>query len=320
MSDREPYFENPDRPVLVVGASGVDIVGRLRSDLRMGTSNPAEIRASFGGVARNIAENLARLGQPVILLSAVGEDDAGERLLRQTAAAGVDTSQVLRISKFPTGSYIGVINQRGELQVALDEMRVISALTPEYLESQADLFRSASLLFVDANLSRETLRKAFSLARKARLPVGADPTANGLAQRLKPYLGRLKMVIPNSAEAAVLCGREGESTLKRRQSLEDAKCLVSQGAEIAIITLAQLGVCYATSETSGQIQAIRTEIVDPTGAGDALTAALIFGLLNDISLDDSIRLGISAATLTLRHAGAVVPDLSLEKLYDQLVI
>jgi pseudouridine kinase len=96
--------------------------------------------------------------------------------------------------------------------------------------------------------------------------------------------------------------------------------MVSMGVEIAIITLAQFGVCYATSETNGFVPAIRTEIVDPTGGGDALTAAVMFGLLNEMPLDDAIRLGVSAATLALRSPGAVVPDLTLEKLYDQLVI
>ncbi len=57
-----------DCPVVVIGAAGVDIVGRLESDLHEGSSNPARIRTTFGGVARNVAENLARLGQAVILL------------------------------------------------------------------------------------------------------------------------------------------------------------------------------------------------------------------------------------------------------------
>jgi pseudouridine kinase len=79
-------------------------------------------------------------------------------------------------------------------------------------------------------------------------------------------------------------------------------------------------VVYATSETTGHIPAIRTRISDPTGAGDALTAAILFALLNDIELDDAIRLGVSAASLTLRYSGTVCPDLSLEKLYDQLLV
>jgi len=104
------------------------------------------------------------------------------------------------------------------------------------------------------------------------------------------------------------------------QAIDAAKYLVSRGVVLSIITLAEFGVVYATSETSGSIPAIHTEIEDPTGAGDALTAAVIFALLNDIPLDDAIRLGVSAASLTLRHRGAVTPELSLEKLYDQLVI
>ena len=66
--------------------------------------------------------------------------------------------------------------------------------------------------------------------------------------------------------------------------------------------------------------AIRTRITDPTGAGDAMTAAVLFALLNNIDLDDAIRLGVSAASLTLRHPGSVYPNLTLEGLYDQLLV
>jgi pseudouridine kinase len=104
------------------------------------------------------------------------------------------------------------------------------------------------------------------------------------------------------------------------QVLNAAKCLVGQGVDIALITLAEQGLCYATSETSGYIPALRTEVIDPTGAGDALSATVMFALLNEIPLDDAVRLGVSAASLTLRHRSSVLPDLSLEKLYDQLVI
>jgi pseudouridine kinase len=308
----------PDKPVLVIGAAGADIVGLLKGDLHPGTSSPAEIRSYFGGVARNVAENLARLGQPAELLTAVGDDPTGELLLQEVASAGVGISAVIRSSEFRTGSYLAVVNSNGELQFALDDMRATSALSSEYLHEKESLFKQASMLFLDANLSKDTLRTAFSLARRYHLPVCADPTSKPLAPRLLPYLPRLYMTIPNITEASILCGQTYSA--RPSQAIEAAKYLVSQGVRIAIVTLAEFGVCYATSETSGHIPAIRTEIVDPTGAGDALTAAVIFALLNDISLDDAVRLGVSAASFTLRHRGAVVPYLSLEKLYDQLVI
>jgi len=309
----------PEAPVLVIGAASLDFVGRMKTDLRPGTSNPAQILGSYGGVARNIAENLARLGQPVTLLAAVGDDQIGSQLLEVTAQAGVNVEKVIRSSQHPTGTYMGVLNSTGELSLALDDMRVVALLSPDYIRQHESLFPNASLVVVDANLPRETLRTVISLARKAKLPVCADPTSTTLAEKLLPYLNRIHLLTPNSAEAGKLVG-QAIKTNHPREAMQAAKQLVSKGAGMVIVAMAAFGVCYATSETSGHIPAIRTEIVDPTGAGDALTATVLFALLNDIPIDDAVRLGVSAASLTLRHRGAVLTDLSLEKLYDQLVI
>ena len=313
------FSRTPELPVLVIGAAGVDIIGRVRGELQARTSSPANIRISFGGVARNVAENLARLGQPVNLISVVGQDEAGTQLLGGARSAGVNVDGVLRSEDFPTGTYLGVVNSEGEMQYALDDMRAISCLTPEYIHSLGRLFDQASMIFIDANLPKDSLRRVMSIARRKQLPVCADPTSQTLAGKLRPHLPRLHMVVPNCREAEILCERRINPS-SRREALAAAKCLVAQGVDIAIIGLAAFGVCYATSETSGHIPAVRTTVIDPTGVGDALTATVIFGLLNDIPIDDAVRLGVTAASLTLRYRGSVVPDLSLEKLYDQLVI
>jgi pseudouridine kinase len=315
----EGFSPNPEAPALVIGATGVDIVGTLRGELRPGTSNPARIRYSFGGVAHNVSENLARLGQPVNLVTVLGEDEAGNQLFNGLATSGVNTKTVLRTGQYPTGAYLAVINPQGELEFALDDMQVMSSLSPEYFRDNSDLFRDASLVFIDANLPKETLRTIMTLVRRYRLPVCGDPTSVLLAPRFRSYLNHFYLMTPNVAEAAVLCDRP-TPVVGRRQALDVARCMVTNGVNVAIITLGAQGLCYATSQTSGYIPAIKTTIVDPTGAGDALTAAVIFALLNDMPLDDAVRLGVSAASLTLRYRGAVVPDLSLEKLYDQLVI
>ena len=310
---------DPDLPVLVIGGAAIDIIGRFQGGLSLGTSIPAQIRSSYGGVARNVSENLARLGQMVYFLTAVGEDYAGDQIIQQCAKANIDVSHIYRSSHQPSGSYLAVFDEKGIMQYALDDMRVTKEISAEYIQSKASLFKQASMLFLDANLPRDALKKAISLAARAKLPICADPTSNSLATKLIPFLSRLYLVTPNNHEAGILSGRTIEAG-RRRQTIAAAKYLVAQGVDIAIITLAEQGVCYATSETSGYISAIRAEITDPAGGGDALTATVIFALLHDIPLDDALRLGVSAATLTLKHPGSVVPDLSLEKLYDQLVI
>ncbi|MGD2057801.1 MAG: PfkB family carbohydrate kinase, partial [Anaerolineales bacterium] len=117
--------------------------------------------------------------------------------------------------------------------------------------------------------------------------------------------------------AEVLCPQP-VTHADRDQVIDAARHLVSEGADIAIVTMAEFGVGYASADGSGHVPALKTEIVDPTGAGDAFTAAVIFALHNEIPLDEAVLLGVSAASLTLRSPGTVAPDLSLERLYDAL--
>jgi pseudouridine kinase len=304
-------------PVLVVGSAGLDIVGRPTDKLLAGASTPGILRTSLGGVGRNVAENLARLGAEVVLLSAIGADIEGARLLEETAAAGVNVDHCLPVEGEPTGAYLAVLDGAGNLQHALDDMRVMASITPEVLRQRRHLFQEASVVFIDTNLPTRTLAAAIGLARRSGVPVAADPTALSLAPRLVPHLQDLWLITPNQTEAEQLC--PVASTLAGRERASDiARWLVSQGVDIAIVAMAEFGVVYATPDGSGHVPAIRTEVVEPTGAGDALTAAVIFGLINEIPVDEAVRLGVSAASLTLRTRGSVVPDLSLERLYEEL--
>ncbi len=304
-------------PVLVIGAAGLDMVGRVKTDLRPNTSNPAHIQLAFGGAARNVAENLLHLGTPVIFLTVVGNDSTGVQLIDTLAMAGANVDGVVRSNHFPTGTYLAVFNREGKLVYGLDDMRLLAELSPRYIHAREELFKQASMVFVDANLSKEALRTVISIARRQKLPICADPTSASLASRLIPYLPRLRVVVPNSMEASILCGKK-YTPASRQEAIDAAKFLVAQGVEIAIVTMGADGVCYATSETSGYVPPVRTEVIDPTGGGDALTAAVLFGLLNQMPVDDALRLGVAAESLTLNYRGAVVPDLSLERLYDQL--
>lgn len=308
-----------DRAVIVIGAAGLDMIGRLKDPIRPGSTNPANIRVSYGGVGRNVAENLARLGQPVQLITAVGQDRMGNEMLAHTAACGVEVSACLQCGSSGTGSYLAVLDENGQRVLAMEDMQVLLDLKPDMIEAQREMFTDAAMLFMDANPAPEILETALKIAREAHVPVGMDATSILLAGRLLPYLPDLYMITANSAEASLLCQNELTVT-DQDTALTAARRLVNQGVELAIITLAEFGVVYATSETSGHIPAMSTHVLDPTGAGDALVATVIFGLMNDISIDESVRLGVTAASLVLRHRGTIFPGLSLEKLYDELVV
>ncbi len=306
-----------DSYVLVIGAASIDIKGRPLRELQRGTSAHGRIRTSVGGVARNIAENLSRLGVPTVLLSAVGNDRSGQRVVSQALEAGIDISHLLVEPTGNTGAYLALMDETGSLTFGLDDMRIANSIRPNYVYRHRRLFRDASMVVVDANLPPETLETVFRLAQRYQIPICADPTSAPLANRLRPYLPDLLLITPNMREAEVLSGQNLPQQ-DRDAALSMAKLLVSRGVEIAIITMAELGLCYATLDESGHVPAVRTEIVDLTGAGDALTAGVIFALLNDIHVSEAVRLGCSAASLTIACDHTVVPDLTLEMLYDNL--
>ncbi|UCF61007.1 MAG: carbohydrate kinase family protein [Anaerolineaceae bacterium] len=303
--------------VLVIGSAGLDIIGRANADLHIGTSNPSNLRMSFGGTARNVAENLARLGTDVFLITAVGDDPQGKQLLFQTSESGVNVDYAITVPDQPTGTYLAILDNQGILHLGMDDMRVIDAITSEYLRQQRELFKGAIVVFVDANLPPKTLKTAVSIAWRAKIPIAADPTSVSLAPALLPHLERLWLITPNETEAEILCPHPVPHA-DRDMAIDAARHLVSQGVDIAIITMAEFGLGYASADRSGHVPALHTEIVDPTGAGDALTAAVIFALLNDIPLDEAVRLGLSAAALTLRSPGTVATNLSIEMLYEGL--
>ena len=304
--------------LLIIGAASIDTKGRANQAIQAGTSTPGAIRVSVGGVGRNIAENLARLGEPVILLSAVGDDGSGRRILQQATDCGIGVSHVLVDNSHRTAAYLAVLDQTGNMVMSIDDMGINRDLiTPNFLYRRRSLFRDACMIVLDANLAPATLNTIFKLAPKYEVPVCADPTTASLAPRLCPHLSHLTLVTPNAAEAEALCGLR---VTDRETALQAAHKLVSLGVQIAIVTLGATGLVYATSQESGHVPALASEIVDLTGAGHALTAAVVFDLLNDFPIDEAVRLGTSAAALTLQSRETVCPTLSLEQLYDQMVI
>ena len=102
--------------VCVVGAANRDIAGNSRAALLHGDSSPGEIEFSPGGVASNVAENLARMGRPsrrVRLISAVGADDFGRRLITATQASGVDVGLVGVFEDARTATYLALHGPNG---------------------------------------------------------------------------------------------------------------------------------------------------------------------------------------------------------------
>jgi len=303
--------------IVVIGGASLDIKGRLRRDFIPGTSNAAAIQISVGGVGRNIAENLARLGTSVALISAVCADDFGRAILQQTEAAGVDVSPMVVTCDHHSSCYIAIVGSDGDLLAGLDDSSAGRAITAQHIHDNAALLRQADMVVMDANVARSTADAIFAVCEEADVPIAFEPVAFGLAERFRNQVGRFSLVVPNELEAEALSGVPARDIPGATAA---AKRLVAQGVDIALVTLAAQGVVYASASEVGHVPADKIEIVDPTGAGEALAATVIYGLNHGVPLDEAVRLGQVAARVTLASPETVAPELSLEYLYAQLEI
>ncbi len=311
-----------DGHVLVIGSAGVDVKGRPFEVARTGMPNTGRVRATVGGVARNIAENLARLEVETVMLTALGKDFNGRRVLRKCDNAGIDMSHVRQVENANTGMYMALLHsENSQLHVGVSDFAIVEKhVDSDYLQENESLFEDAAMVVIDATLSPETLDTLFELISRYDLRVAADPTNPDVAGRLCPYFDRLHLIVPNGPETVAMCAPGDPSADDRESALKAARSFVSQGVDIAVVTLGDQGLAYADGSGGGFLKAIQTKLVDPTGAGDAFTGAAIFGLLNGVPVDEAMRLGATAAALTIESRHTVLPTLAQEKLYARLTV
>ncbi|WAC73688.1 winged helix-turn-helix transcriptional regulator [Roseateles sp. SL47] len=299
------------QPLVCIGGTNLD--RKLRSDepLRMGSSNPARQMESAGGVARNLAENLARLGLPVHLLTVVGRDAAGQALLAELQALGVDCTGCVQATDVPTGSYTAVLDAQGDLLLAMADMALTDRLDPDFIRRCAPQRAAARWVVADLNLPAASLEllQQEALLRKQSLVVVAVSAPK--MRRLGPLLEGIELLVLNRAELAALL----DHPLDTDASLQEAwLALRERGLQRLVVSDGAHGLRFSDGNTLLSLPAPkvpRSRLREVTGAGDALTAGIVAGLHRQADdLRAACKLGLSLAALTLQTDATVSRDLS----------
>ena len=303
------YVLPDNRPILCVGAANLDRKLRAEGTLAMGTSNPASGAESFGGVARNIAENLARMGAAVSLITAVGSDSSGRALLAHADSLGIDTRGCLRLDDAGSGTYTAVLDAAGQMVVALADMALYDRITPAFLDTRQQQRASASLIVADLNLPLESIAALQRDAARDSVALIVVAVSEPKMNRLPASLAGVRLLILNEGELAARLGRplNGDAELA-------AACreLQAQGAEDVVVTLGARGVLFTVPGGGAErLDAPPAEVVDVTGAGDAFAAAVVLSLHSggsDLAL--ACRRGLQLSAMTIACRQTVCPQLA----------
>jgi pseudouridine kinase len=287
-----------------IGGALVDRKYSLNEPPCSGSSNPAVMRTTFGGVARNVCENLARLGATVSLAAAVGNDAAGRDLVAGLAALDVDVSWMPIMPGEATPEYAAILRgDTGEVVIAASAMGASEAAIGGAIDAILAAIPANACVFADANLTCGVLERVIAARRDQRGLLAVGPVSVLKSQRLPAELDGVGLIIMNRDEAVTYLGETGPA--------EDlAASLRRRGAAMAVVTHGAQGAAGADAAGVFHLPKARGCVVDVTGAGDSLTAALIWRLGQGEPLREALRWGVAAAGLTVASSASTHPDLS----------
>ena len=291
----------PRASIACVGGAVLDRKYRARAELVAATSNPVDGMTSHGGVARNVTENLARLGASVTFLSAVGVDEAGRTLLSGLRSVGVDASTVAVIPGRSTAEYVAVLDPRSDLAVGLADMAIFEELTPAVVDR---LLPEVDWLFADCNPPAETMAFLVAQARAGRFRLALDTVSTPKALRLPRDLAGVSVLFTNLDEARALLGDPGIG----QEAAASALC--DRGVEAIVLTAGASGYVVATREGVERYPVVPASPIDITGAGDAMIAGSLFALLKGSAIGEATRSGALLAALTIESTSSVRGDLT----------
>ena len=324
-SSAESVSSSPTLPsshpprVIVLGGAVVDMVARPQADLVIATSNPGSCAESDGGVGRNVAEALGRLGCNPILYSAVGDDARGKGLLDRLVATGCQNASVT-LPGTSTATYLAVLNHDYDLHVAIADTDVLSEipLPPRHVFAQED----TKVLVMDANVPLPTLKQAALMAAENSMKICLEPTSVPKARIVAKDSALLELIsyaFPNVDELLIMAEKLSDrpeltvhdlAAINHLPHIQVAATMVLKQMHPdeahLIITMGEKGVMLASKNQAGSVQLQHfpapygVEVKNATGAGDSLCAAFVAALLNGKSVTEAVAFGMQAATLTIQ--------------------
>lgn len=306
------YIINEAPFIIVLGGANIDIVGFTDVPLVLKDSNQGFLKISMGGVGRNIAENLVRLGLNIKLITVIGDDNHGLQLKAHSQQIGLDVLDSLFLKNKPTSVHLAIMDEHNDMALGLSAMSVYDQFSVAFIKKKHRILQKATCIVLDTNMPKSVLD--YVASHYAHKKLFLDAVAGSKASRAKAILEHLYLLKVNRLEAEILSGLKIN---KPSDILKLANFFHQKGVENLCITLGSDGAFYSNATMHGNIKPQKTTIINTNGAGDAFMSGLIFADLQEKNIQESAAFGMACAAVTLNHQDNVHPDLQQELLKTQ---
>ncbi|KAJ3697779.1 hypothetical protein LUZ61_001484 [Rhynchospora tenuis] len=236
-----------ERAPVVIGGMVLDIQAIPSEEPSPGTTTPGKVRYVNGGVARNIAECMSKLGTKPFIISVIGADMAGEQLMKYWKSTGLPTEGILKLEGVTTPVVSNVFGCKGESVAAVASVDAVETyLTSGWIEQFHRNIYGAPVVMVDANLPPQTLEFACRMAVGAGVPVWFEPVSVIKSSRIASVANLVACTSPNEAELIAMATVLSPQTKFEGINLEEIKGLpvedLFQMLKPAIVSLFDKGI------------------------------------------------------------------------------
>jgi ribokinase len=247
---------------------------------------------THGGKGSNMAACASRLGAEATFMGKIGRDAFGNGFIDLLKKEKVDQKGVLYSDKFPTAVGFIIFSSAGTNSIVID-IAANGDFSPADIEAHKDIIESSHVIVSPLEIPLETALAASRTAKAAGVKSILNPAP---AMDLRNNdLSSVHVLTPNETEGRVCLGLAPDDPIKDDNL---ASALLELGVENVVLTLGAKGVLWASRHGIKAIPALKVKAVDSVGAGDALNAGLAVGLSEKKSLQESITIGVTAASLS----------------------
>ncbi|XWS63046.1 hypothetical protein CRYUN_Cryun06bG0063200 [Craigia yunnanensis] len=328
---------------VVIGGMVLDIQATSSIPPHPRTTCPGKIHYVRGGVARNIAECMLKLGAEPFMISALGFDMAGNLLLEHWKSAKLPIEGIRKHQDIKTPTVCHILDVTGEVAAGVASVEAVEMfLTPEWIQQFKHKINSAPILMVDANLSPPALEASCQIAAESNVPVWFEPVSITKSKRIAPVVKYITFASPNEDELIAMANALSSDNMfrpiERNKSSINGVLFCSKGEpcfwRIGPEKTMRLGFSGQLFETvtsscpsnwysdarvlerspyflAAHFPALPASVVRLTGAGDCLVGGMLASLCAGLDVMQSVAIGIAAAKASVEVDSNVPSQFSL---------
>lgn len=285
--------------IVVIGTVFVDVKGFPEGRYIPNGRNAGRIEEVHGGVARNVAENIANIELKPTFLSLVDESGSAKAVVAKLQRHKINTDYV-KVTPDGMGTWLAVFDHTGEVVASISKRPNLAPMVALIRDNGDEIFADCDSIAIEIDIDKEIVKEVLIFAKKYNKPVYALISNMSIALERRDFIKQTDCFVCNQQEAEMFFYEDYSKHTPEEMAKTLSDKVKGAGIKAMVVTMAEKGAAYATGNGEcGVCPAKEVAVVDTTGAGDAFFSGVTIGLTYGKTLAEACEIGsrISAAVI-----------------------